>query len=151
MLSKLSVILLVLPQHVHHKNVFRGLQLEKTSDGVGGVDGGISRHDRCRLTLKNPEMADHDLEANHFDPVWGFMLTTAFLPLLLFPLALAYPKGGIEQQVYDNLVRYTKYSSAVYQKLCLRPLGNTLVAQVRTLYLVLLNHANIVKRGVLVF
>lgn len=57
-----------------------------------------------------------------------------FLPLLLLPLALGYPKGGIEQQVYDDLVRYTKYSSAVYQKVCVRPLGNTLVAQVRTLY-----------------
>lgn len=56
------------------------------------------------------------------------------LPLLLLPLAFGYPKGGIEQQVYDDLVRYTKYSSAVYQKLCLRPLGNTLVAQVRTIY-----------------
>jgi len=63
------------------------------------------------------------------------MLTTAFslvlLPLLVLPLALGNPKGGIEQQVYDNLVRYTKYSSAAYQKVCLRPLGNTLVAQVR--------------------
>jgi len=61
-------------------------------------------------------------------------LSQVLLPLLLFPLAFGYPKGGIEQQVYDDLVRYTKYSSAVYQKLCLRPLGNTLVAQVRTLY-----------------
>ena len=65
------------------------------------------------------------------------MFTTAFslvlLPLLLLPLASGYPKKGIEQQVYDDLVRYTKYSSAVYQKLCLRPLGNTLVAQVRAL------------------
>lgn len=66
------------------------------------------------------------------------MFTTPFsfvlLPLFLLPFALAYPKGGIEQQVYDNLVRYTKYSSAVYQKLCPWPLGNTLVAQVRTCY-----------------
>lgn len=66
------------------------------------------------------------------------MFTTAFslvlLPLLLFPLAIARPREGIEQQAYDNLARYTKYSSAVYQKLCLRPLGNTLIAQVRALY-----------------
>ena len=66
------------------------------------------------------------------------MFATAFspllLPLLLSSLAFGYPKGGIEQQIYDDLVRYTKYSSAVYQKLCLRPLGNTLVAQVRALY-----------------
>lgn len=56
------------------------------------------------------------------------------LLLLLSPLAFGYPKGGVEQQAYDDLVRYTKYSSAVYQKICLRPLGNTLVAQVRTPY-----------------
>ena len=66
------------------------------------------------------------------------MFTTAFsqvlLPLLLSPLAFGYPKGGVEQQVYDDLVRYTKYSSAVYQEICLRPLGNTLVSQVRTPY-----------------
>lgn len=61
------------------------------------------------------------------------------LPLLLLPLVFGYPKGGIEQQVYDDLVRYTKYSSAVYQEACPRPLGNTLVAQVRTLR-ELLNH-----------
>ena len=55
------------------------------------------------------------------------------LSLLLVPLVLGYPRGGIEQQAYNDLVRYTKYSSAAYQKVCLRPLGNTLVAQVRTL------------------
>lgn len=72
------------------------------------------------------------------------MLPTAsslLLTLLLLSLALAYPKEGIEQQVYDNLVRYTKYSSAVYQKLCPRPLGNTLVAQVRALCY-FLNHGD---------
>jgi hypothetical protein len=64
-----------------------------------------------------------------------FTITISFvlLPLLLLPLALGHIKGGVEQQVFDDLVRYTKYSSAAYQKLCLRPLGNTLVAQVRTL------------------
>ena len=81
------------------------------------------------------------------------MLTTAFplilLPLLLLPLALGYPKGGIERQVYDDLARYTKYSSAVYQKVCLRPLGNTLVAQVRTPY-DLLNPCSSDKHGALV-
>lgn len=82
------------------------------------------------------------------------MLATTFslllLPFLVFPLAFAYPKGGVEQQVYNNLVRYTKYSSAVYQKLCLRPLGNTLVAQVRALYPLILNHGDSFKRGALV-
>ncbi|KAF9792926.1 Alpha/Beta hydrolase protein [Thelephora terrestris] len=61
------------------------------------------------------------------------MLSPTFLlvllPLLLLPLVLGLPVEGIEQQVYDDLVRYTKYSSAVYQGLCPRPLGNTLVAQ----------------------
>ncbi|KAF5328718.1 hypothetical protein D9619_011731 [Psilocybe cf. subviscida] len=36
---------------------------------------------------------------------------------------------GIDQTTYDNLVRYTKYSSAVYQWICPAPLGNTLVDQ----------------------
>lgn len=39
--------------------------------------------------------------------------------------------SGIDQTTYDNLVRYTKYSSAVYQWICPAPLGNTLVDQVR--------------------
>lgn len=38
--------------------------------------------------------------------------------------------SGIDQTTYDNLVRYTKYSSAVYQWICPAPLGNTLVDQV---------------------
>ncbi|EGO25983.1 hypothetical protein SERLADRAFT_388749 [Serpula lacrymans var. lacrymans S7.9] len=36
---------------------------------------------------------------------------------------------GISQSVYDDLVRYTKYSSGAYQILCPRPMGNTLVLQ----------------------
>lgn len=79
------------------------------------------------------------------------MFTTVFsLVLLLLPLTLGYPKEGIEQQVYDDLVQYTKYSSAVYQNICLRPLGNTLVAQVRILY-DLLGPGDSVKLGALVF
>jgi len=74
----------------------------------------------------------------------------ALLPLLLFSSALGYPKGGIEQQVYDDLIRYTKYSSAVYQKICLRPLGNSLVAQVRISY-DFLNPGNSFKHGAPVF
>lgn len=38
--------------------------------------------------------------------------------------------SGIDKTTYDNLVRYTKYSSAVYQWICPAPLGNTLVDQV---------------------
>ena len=40
------------------------------------------------------------------------------------------PTVGVDQQTYDNLVRYTKYASGAYQLLCPRPMGNTLVAQV---------------------
>ncbi|KAH7888966.1 Alpha/Beta hydrolase protein, partial [Phlebopus sp. FC_14] len=39
------------------------------------------------------------------------------------------PSSGIDQTTYDNLVRYTKYSSGAYQVLCPRPMGNTLVEQ----------------------
>jgi len=35
--------------------------------------------------------------------------------------------SGISQSTYDDLVRYTKYSSAVYHGWCPKPLGNTLV------------------------
>ncbi|TFK74280.1 alpha/beta-hydrolase [Pluteus cervinus] len=42
-------------------------------------------------------------------------------------------QAGISDSVYDDLVRYTQYSSAAYQLLCLRPLGNTLVDQFSTL------------------
>ena len=72
------------------------------------------------------------------------MLPTTFSPvlltILLLPLVLGFPKEGIEQQIYDDLVRYTKYSSAVYHELCPRPLGNTLFAQVGFAY-------NLLKRG----
>ena len=39
---------------------------------VGGVGGGISYRDRHwdLSRLSTSEMADHDPEANHFDPVW---------------------------------------------------------------------------------
>ncbi|KIM78843.1 hypothetical protein PILCRDRAFT_74960 [Piloderma croceum F 1598] len=35
--------------------------------------------------------------------------------------------GGISQSTYDELVRYTKYSSGAYHLVCLKPLGNHLV------------------------
>ncbi|KAH7928960.1 alpha/beta-hydrolase [Leucogyrophana mollusca] len=38
-------------------------------------------------------------------------------------------RKGIPQGLYDDLVRYTKYSSGAYQILCARPMGNTLVTQ----------------------
>jgi len=36
---------------------------------------------------------------------------------------------GVDQTTYDNLVRYTKYSSAVYQLICPAPVGKKLVKQ----------------------
>ncbi|KAF8444900.1 Alpha/Beta hydrolase protein [Boletus edulis BED1] len=39
------------------------------------------------------------------------------------------PSVGVDQQTYDDLVRYTKYASGAYQVLCPRPMGNTLIVQ----------------------
>ena len=38
--------------------------------------------------------------------------------------------AGIPQSTYADLTRFAKYSSAAYQVLCPRPLGNTLVEEV---------------------
>ncbi|KAF9050098.1 Alpha/Beta hydrolase protein [Panaeolus papilionaceus] len=62
------------------------------------------------------------------------LLSFALPALLLSSAVTAVPvlesrQSGISQTVYDNLVRYTKYSSAVYQWICPRPLGNPLVDQ----------------------
>ncbi|KAI9437657.1 alpha/beta-hydrolase [Lactarius indigo] len=43
-------------------------------------------------------------------------------PLLSPPI-----RGGISEHVYSELLHFAKYSSAVYQFICPRPLGNTLV------------------------
>ncbi|OJA16307.1 hypothetical protein AZE42_03374 [Rhizopogon vesiculosus] len=37
------------------------------------------------------------------------------------------PINGISEEVYDELVRYTKYASGAYQTLCPRPMGNVLI------------------------
>ena len=37
---------------------------------------------------------------------------------------------GISRSTYDDLVRYTKYSSGAYHPVCLKPLGNHLVQSV---------------------
>jgi len=39
-------------------------------------------------------------------------------------------QAAIDQATYDDLVLYTKYSSAVYQSICPHPLGDILVKQV---------------------
>ncbi|KAG1751286.1 Alpha/Beta hydrolase protein [Suillus paluster] len=39
------------------------------------------------------------------------------------------PSDGIPEEVYKELVRYTKYASGAYQVLCPRPMGNVLVTQ----------------------
>lgn len=47
-------------------------------------------------------------------------------PLLSRPI-----RGGVSEGIYNELVHFAKYSSAVYQFICPRPLGNTLVESVR--------------------
>jgi len=61
-------------------------------------------------------------------PVFRF---TTFFVLVSFVLVCSGSPVSfdIHPSVYSELVRFTKYSSAVYQKICPRPLGNTLVAQ----------------------
>ncbi|KAK7055982.1 Alpha/beta-hydrolase [Favolaschia claudopus] len=44
-----------------------------------------------------------------------------------FASPVAVTERDVSSSVYDDLVRYTKYSSASYQLLCVSPLGNTLV------------------------
>jgi hypothetical protein len=48
-------------------------------------------------------------------------------PLLSRPV-----DGGISEDIYSELVLFTKYSSAIYQFICPRPLGNKLVKSVRS-------------------
>ncbi|KAJ7020909.1 alpha/beta-hydrolase [Mycena alexandri] len=51
---------------------------------------------------------------------FGFFLSSVFASPLL-------SSRGISSSLYDDLVRYTQYSSAAYQLLCPSPLGHTLV------------------------
>ncbi|KAG1854376.1 Alpha/Beta hydrolase protein [Suillus tomentosus] len=46
-----------------------------------------------------------------------------------FPGTVHDPEKGVPEELYNELVRYTKYASGAYQVLCPRPMGNTLVAQ----------------------
>ncbi|TFK74281.1 alpha/beta-hydrolase [Pluteus cervinus] len=48
---------------------------------------------------------------------------------------------GISQSVYNDLVRYTQYSSAAYQLLCPYPLGNTLIDQASPFLLTAYSHS----------
>ncbi|KAJ7623873.1 alpha/beta-hydrolase [Mycena polygramma] len=50
----------------------------------------------------------------------GWLISTSFASPVL-------TSRSISSSLYDDLVRYTKYSSASYQLICLSPLGNTLV------------------------
>ncbi|KAF9556708.1 alpha/beta-hydrolase [Agrocybe pediades] len=64
-----------------------------------------------------------------------FQTILALSSFLAFPLGVvANPiletrANGIDQTTYNDLERYTKYSSAVYQWICPKPLGNKLVTQ----------------------
>ena len=65
--------------------------------------------------------------------MWFAVATLFALCLSASSLGLLLPSkpiGGIPQETYDDLVRYTKYSSGAYHLLCIRPLGNTLVESV---------------------
>lgn len=59
------------------------------------------------------------------------VLFLSSLSALATPIALEAHQSGISQAIYDDLVRYTKYSSAVYQWICPKPLGNVMIKQVR--------------------
>ncbi|KAJ7673607.1 Alpha/Beta hydrolase protein [Mycena rosella] len=58
-----------------------------------------------------------------------FSLFLGVLGILLSPTYASPVRSprGISSSLYDDLVLYTKYSSAAYQIFCPRPLGNTLV------------------------
>lgn len=66
--------------------------------------------------------------------MWLAVATLLALCLSASSLGLLLPSKlqivGIPQETYDDLVRYTKYSSGAYHLLCIRPLGNTLVESV---------------------
>ncbi|KAJ7616927.1 alpha/beta-hydrolase [Mycena polygramma] len=57
-------------------------------------------------------------------------LTYFLLALLFLSTVFASPpvtSPAISPELYDDLVLYTKYSSAAYRRKCLNPLGNTLI------------------------
>lgn len=47
------------------------------------------------------------------------------------PLLSRPDDGGISEDIFSELVLFTKYSSAIYQLICPRPLGNTRIKSVR--------------------
>lgn len=57
---------------------------------------------------------------------WNLGALTLATPLQS-PLLSPPIRGGISEHVYGELLHFAKYSSAVYQFICPRPLGNTLV------------------------
>ncbi|KAG5653045.1 hypothetical protein H0H81_002562 [Sphagnurus paluster] len=60
--------------------------------------------------------------------VWSVFLDLNALVTLASPLPVeTRTADGVSQDVFDDLVRYTKYSSAVYQWICPNPLGNKLI------------------------
>ena len=61
---------------------------------------------------------------------WNVVTLTLAVEAPQFPL-LSRPDGGISENIYSELVLFTKYSSAIYQFICPRPLGNTLINSVR--------------------
>ena len=58
------------------------------------------------------------------------VLVTLYLVVGSLAISLLANCDGISQSTYNELVRYTKYSSGAYHLVCLRPLGNHLVQSV---------------------
>ncbi|KAF7299730.1 Lipase-3 domain-containing protein [Mycena chlorophos] len=59
-------------------------------------------------------------------------MRSSFVPVALalltaIPVATALTTRAVSSALYEELVLYTKYSSAAYQLTCPRPLGNTLI------------------------
>ncbi|KAJ6488981.1 Alpha/Beta hydrolase protein [Mycena sanguinolenta] len=75
------------------------------------------------------ERLSHNSAISSFESMQALTLA-CFLVVLFFSASFASPvltSRFISSTLYNDFIRYTKYSSAVYQPYCPRPLGNTLV------------------------
>jgi len=105
--------------------------------GAGGKGLGLASWSRSdtKYTVGQP-VFNADLEKwAFFDSPWSALLQMRFIAVLVilwFVIgSLAYSwvwsTNGISRSTYDELVRYTKYSSGAYHVVCFKPLGNHLV------------------------
>lgn len=66
-----------------------------------------------------------------FSTILSFSFILNALTAIASPLpALESRAYGVDQSTYSELERYAKYSSATYQWICPRPLGNKVVSKV---------------------